>query len=50
MDADVTSDERGVRGRRSRVVPTPRRWCQVGEMMISLMTGARKPVPGESAL
>jgi len=28
MDADGTSDERGGRGRRSRVVPIPRRWDQ----------------------
>src|SRR5579871_1892750 len=29
VDADVPTDERRRRGRRSRVVPTPRRWRQV---------------------
>src|ERR1700694_4720846 len=30
-------------GRRSRVVLTPRRWCQVGGKMIPAATVARKP-------
>src|ERR1700732_195752 len=31
MDAAATQDERRQSGRRSRVVLTPRRWCQVGD-------------------
>jgi hypothetical protein len=29
MDARVSQDEWSRRGRRNRVVPAPRRWCQV---------------------
>ena len=35
-------------GRRSRVVLTPRRWCQVRGRQLSRATVARKPVAGES--
>jgi hypothetical protein len=45
MDVLVSRDERRRHGRRSRVVLTPRRWCQACEMMISRVTGARKPGP-----
>jgi hypothetical protein len=51
MDVLVSRDERRRHGRRSRVVLTPRRWCQACEMMISRVTGARKPGPrGERAI
>ena len=30
VDANAPYDVRRRRGRRSRVVPTPRRWCQIG--------------------
>jgi hypothetical protein len=33
MDADALTDERRRRGRRSRVVPTPRRWRQVSRLL-----------------
>jgi hypothetical protein len=33
VDVDVLTDERRRRGRRSRVVPTPRRWRQVSRML-----------------
>ena len=44
MDAEVATDERDSSGRRSRVVLTPRRWCQVrGKQNFPRMTVARKP-------
>ena len=44
MDAKAANDERCCRGRRSRVVLTPRRWCQVrGKQNFSRATVARKP-------
>jgi hypothetical protein len=49
VDADGAKDERAIRGRRSRVVLTPRCWRQVREGQLSLMTVARKPVTGESS-
>ncbi len=36
-------DEGRRRGRRSRVVPTPRRWCQVAQDLSRVATVARKP-------
>ncbi len=49
VDADGAKDERAIRGRRSRVVLTPRCWRQVREGQLSLMTVATKPVTGESS-
>ena len=43
VDAAATQDERRFCGRRSRVVLTPRRWCQVCERQLSQATVARKP-------
>src|SRR5579863_419910 len=43
VDASCAFDERAVRGGRSRVVLTPRRWRQVREVMILRATVARKP-------
>ncbi len=46
VDASVPKDERHICVRRSRVVPAPRRWRQVGDdARITPMTGARKPGP-----
>ncbi len=47
VDADGPKDERLICVRRSRVVPAPRRWRQVGEdaSLSTPMTGARQPVP-----
>jgi hypothetical protein len=44
MDEQALPDGRCLRGRRSRVGLTPRRWRQIGEIF-SPMTGARKPDP-----
>ena len=45
VDADGAADESTGSGRRSRVVPTPRRWRQVGDDAFSItpMMVARKP-------
>jgi hypothetical protein len=42
VDADSAFDEWRESGRRSRVVLTPRRWCQVGGFN-SLMTVTKEP-------
>ena len=47
MDAGSAKDEGAFRGRRSRVVLTPRRWCQVGGGN-SAGDGVNKPITGES--
>src|SRR5450755_3168463 len=43
VDADGAKDEGAGRGRRSRVVLTPRRWRQVRGKQFSRMTVANKP-------
>jgi hypothetical protein len=43
VDATSTADESAACGRRSRVVLTPRRWCQVCERQLSRATVANKP-------
>ncbi len=43
VDAHGANDERRRGGRRSRVVLTPRRWCQVGGRRFRQMTVANKP-------
>jgi hypothetical protein len=43
VDADGAFDEWRRRGRRSRVVLTPRRWCQASRIKIRKATVARKP-------
>jgi len=48
MDAEVTSDERDLSGRRSRVVLASRRWGQVGERWSRWWREQESPVPGES--
>jgi hypothetical protein len=51
VDADGASDEGTRCGRRSRVVLTPRRWCQVRGRQLSRMTVAKEPVHrGERAI
>jgi len=51
VDAVVTSDERHQRGRRRRVVLAPLGWCQVCEVMISLMTVTKRSwTPGRSRI
>ena len=46
VDACCAKDERAIRGRRSRVVLTSRRWCQVGGT-ICRRRGQESPIPGE---
>jgi hypothetical protein len=46
VDAGGAKDEGAFRGRRSRVVLTPRRWCQVGGGN-SACDGVNKPITGE---
>ena len=43
VDAAQHADERAASGRRSRVVLTPRRWCQVFAELSALATVANKP-------
>jgi hypothetical protein len=43
MDAHAPQDERRRRGRPSRVVPIPRRWGQVCDVMILQTTVANRP-------
>jgi hypothetical protein len=47
VDADAQMTNSADRGRRSRVVLTPRRWRQVPEQQASGMTVTRKPITGE---
>ncbi len=48
VDADALQDGQRRRGRRSRVVPTPRRWCQIGGKLSRRRRWQTSPVTGES--
>src|ERR1700680_2507122 len=48
VDAGSAGDERRESGRRSRVVLTPRRWCQVGGSNSADDGGQRARAPGRA--
>jgi hypothetical protein len=48
MDAAATQDERRQSGRLSRVVLTPRRWCQVGGRYSADDGGNKARSPGRA--
>jgi hypothetical protein len=48
VDAEAPLTNGADRGRRSRVVPTPRRWCQIGGVSLSTTVANKPGTPGRA--